>query len=135
MNRNVLNVSTSSSSLSTSGEAILYGRFAASLFGAGLESRVIEAESVSLVNYDVVPIPNGLTQAREHVGIQLHCVHQARPLGEESRQESPSGADLEDHIILRYARGHYPGGIGVLQEVLSEAFFRRAQLGHRGLHL
>jgi hypothetical protein len=87
------------------------------------------------VNPHVVFFAHYLTQAREHIGVQLHGVYQAGPFGEESRQESPSWADLQDHVILCYARGHYPGGVGVLQEVLSETLFRWTQIGHRSLYL
>ena len=85
--------------------------------------------------HDIVSVSDSLTQAREHIGVELDGVYQASPIGQKSGQEPSSWPYLQDHVFLRRAGGNDSGGIRVFEEVLSEALFRRPLFGQRNLYL
>ncbi len=90
-------VSCSKARLSTtSGVAMLYGRFATSLLGAG-ESRHVEVERVA-------PVEVGVRDAGElrlEAAVDFGCVDVCDPVGEVAREHAEPGADLEHHVVGR----------------------------------
>src|SRR5918997_6417128 len=109
------------------GRGHVVGQVGDQLVGGRLEGVVVEAEGVALVDPDV--LSHGAAQGGEQVRVELHRVHEACSLGEKGGKENAAWAYLEHDVIPRHVRGYQAGGVGVLEEVLAEAFLGEGQRG------
>ncbi len=110
----------------TIGVATLYGRFATSLPGAGLERREVETEGVAEVELDVVPASEPFREVRLESAVELDRVHQTNALRQVVGQHSETWTDLE-HDVLAVERGEpvdHAEDVLVDQEMLAEVAVR-----------
>ena len=93
--------SCSSARLSaTIGVATLYGRFATSLCGGGLERGDVEAQRVAPVDRRALDAGEVLLEPP----VDLDRVHVRDALGEEAREHAEPGPDLEHDVVGLRAR-------------------------------
>ena len=112
---------------------MLYGRFATSFVGGGLERAEVERERVAEDQLDVRRGPRALAQVRLERAVELDRVDVRDALGEVPREDAEPGADLE-HDVVGVELGEpadHAEDVLVDEEVLAERLLRRDAHGSR----